>query len=236
VELAVLPAGTLNHFAKDHGIPVDPAAALELATTGSPRPVDGGYVDGRLFLKTSSVGEYVSFVRTRDALQVERRMGYGVASLVASWRVFRAARPLRLELDLAGRRRLYRTTLAFVGVGERELQFPVMGGRVTGGRRGLHVIIPRARTGARLLFTALVAALRGVRAAKDDLQLDSFLVERCRIVVPRHHLEITADGELAPCDAPLEYRVARDALRVVTAESEAPRLAIDDASSLSSPG
>ncbi len=39
MELAALPGGTLNHFAKDHGIPTELAEALELAATGSARPV-----------------------------------------------------------------------------------------------------------------------------------------------------------------------------------------------------
>jgi diacylglycerol kinase family enzyme len=35
VALAVLPGGTLNHFARDHGIPPGPAEALALAAQGS---------------------------------------------------------------------------------------------------------------------------------------------------------------------------------------------------------
>jgi diacylglycerol kinase family enzyme len=217
VELAVVPAGTLNHFAKGHGIPVDPSAAVALAAQGSARPVDVGYVDGRLFLNTSSVGEYVSFVQVREKL--EPRLSYGIASLVASWRVFTAARPFRLELDLEGQRRLYRTSLAFIGVGERELRLPIMGGLVPGGRPGLHVIIPRARTRPRLLLTALVAALRGVRAAEDELRLDSFLVDHCRLTMRRPELEVSLDGELVPLRAPLEYRVGKGVLKVVTGES-----------------
>ena len=61
-ELAILPGGTLNHFASDLGISTDPATALELAATGTCRNVDVGMVNGRLFLNTSSVGAYVHFV------------------------------------------------------------------------------------------------------------------------------------------------------------------------------
>jgi diacylglycerol kinase family enzyme len=217
VELAVVPAGTLNHFARGHGIPTEPDAAVALAAEGSARPVDVGYVDNRLFLNTSSVGEYVSFVQVREAL--ESRLSYPVASVVASWRVFAAARPFRLELDVSGQRLLYRTTLAFIGVGERELRLPIVGGRVQGGRRGLHVIIPRARTRARFLLTALVATLRGVHAAKDELRLDSFLVDHCRLAMRRPLVNVSLDGELVPLRPPLEYRVGKGVLNVVTAET-----------------
>jgi diacylglycerol kinase family enzyme len=215
VELAVVPAGTLNHFAKDHGIPVEPAAAVALAAEGSAHPVDVGYVGDRLFLNTSSVGEYVSFVQVREEL--EPRMGYRMASLVASWRVFVRSRPFRLELNIRGQRRLYRTTLAFIGVGERELRLPIMGGAVEGGRNDLHVIIPRTPTRPRLVLTALVAALRGLRAAEDELHLDSFLVDRCRLAIRRRLLEVSVDGELVPLRPPLEYRVERGAVQVVMA-------------------
>jgi diacylglycerol kinase family enzyme len=145
-------------------------------------------------------------------------MGYRLASIVASWRVFAASRPFRLELDIEGQRRLYRTALAFIGIGERELRLPIMGGVVKGGRRGLHVIIPRARTRPRLLLTALTAALRGVRAAEDELRLDSFIVDHCRLTMHRPRVEVSLDGELVPLRPPLEYRVGREVLNVVTAE------------------
>src|SRR5687768_2726266 len=45
--LAVLPAGTRNHFARDFDIPLDPAEALDVAAAGEIRTVDLGLVDGR---------------------------------------------------------------------------------------------------------------------------------------------------------------------------------------------
>src|SRR5512134_83990 len=45
VALAVLPGGTLNHFGRDHDIPLDPAEALALAATGPVGTVDVGYVN-----------------------------------------------------------------------------------------------------------------------------------------------------------------------------------------------
>ena len=213
VELAVLPTGTLNHFAREHGIPLDVPAALDLAAEGAAIPTDVGYVNDRLFINTSSVGAYVRFVKRRESL--ERRLGYRVASILASLRVFTASRPFRLELDVEGHRHLYRTTLVFIGVGERELRVPVLGGRVKDGQRGLHVMIPRASSHARLLVVAAKSALRGVQAAVGALELDSFVVESCRIYLRHARDDISIDGEIAPFTTPLNYRVHRDALRVV---------------------
>ena len=212
-ELAILPVGTLNHFARDHGIPLEIPAALDLAANGSAVPADVAHVNDQIFINTSSVGAYVRFVKRRESL--ERPLGYRMASVVASLRVFAASHHFRLELNVGGHRHLYRTTLAFIGVGERELRIPILGGRVKGGRRGLHVMIPRATSRARLLMIAATSAFRGVQAAVGGLDIDSFLVESCTMDLRHDHDDIAVDGEIAPATTPLRYRLERDALRVV---------------------
>ena len=69
LELAIIPGGTLNHLASDLGIPDAVDEALRLALDGEARPVDAGSVNGQLFLNTSSVGSYVTFVRLRERLE-----------------------------------------------------------------------------------------------------------------------------------------------------------------------
>ena len=54
--LAVVPGGTLNHFARDHGVPTDHTEAARAAASGAIITTDVGYVNGQLFLNTSSVG------------------------------------------------------------------------------------------------------------------------------------------------------------------------------------
>lgn len=54
--LAVLPLGTANDFASACGIPMEAAAALELAATGHCRRIDLGQADGRYFLNVASCG------------------------------------------------------------------------------------------------------------------------------------------------------------------------------------
>src|SRR3954469_1908999 len=85
VELAILPCGTLNHLAKDLSLPLDLKLAARVAREGRAIGVDAAAVNDRLFLNTSSVGAYVTFVRARERL--ERRLGYHVASFVAVLRL-----------------------------------------------------------------------------------------------------------------------------------------------------
>jgi len=213
VELAVLPGGTLNHLARDHGIPTDLADAAATAAQPTTRRADVAEVNGRVFLNTSSVGAYVVFVRTRE--QLERRMGYRVASFLAAIRTLWSLHRFRVDLEVEGQRRTYYTPIVFIGVGERELQMPLLGNRRPDGRRGLHVFVVRGRTRGALLALGLSAAARGVRRAAATPALDAFIVDSCRIEMRRPGGNVAVDGEIVRLISPLEYTLRRDALTVV---------------------
>lgn len=210
-ELAVLPGGTLNHFARDLGISVDAAEALQLEGQAC-RGVDVGMVNGRIFLNTSSVGAYVHFVRARERL--ERRFGYRVASFLAALRIMFDFQRIGVELEVDGVKRIYRTPLVFIGVGERELQLPTLGNRVKDGRRGLHVMVVRGNSAARLLAIGLAAVARGVEHVSNTPEFESVIVDRCRINL-RTPTRVAVDGEIVLLQPPLEFSLRRDALQVV---------------------
>jgi diacylglycerol kinase family enzyme len=214
--LAVLPGGTLNHFAKDHGIPIEADDALALAVEGKVVPTDMAFVNDHLFHGTSSLGSYIRFVRLRE--EMESRLGYAVASVVALVRVLATLRTYKVTLLVEGVERTYHTPAIFIGVGERELRIPHLGSRLPDGRRGLHVLVARGGRARQLLAVALLAITRGVRPASRTRWLDSYLVEKCRVDPPRHGVTISVDGEMKDLKAPLEYRLERDALGVVRPE------------------
>jgi diacylglycerol kinase family enzyme len=218
-ELGILPCGTLNHLAKDLGLPLDLEDAARTALHGTAVPVDAAVVNDRIFLNTSSVGAYVSFVRARERL--ERRVGYGVASVLAGARLLFRMPTFRVTLQAEGVERDYVTPLVFIGVGERELKLPTLGARVEGGRTGLHVMVVRTRSGGRALALGLSAATRGVRAVSRTPELEAFIVDRCRIEprVPR----IAVDGEIVTVKPPLQYRHVPGHLRVVVQPQDAKK-------------
>ena len=211
VELAILPSGTLNHLAKDLSIPLDLESAARVAMDGRVTSVDSAVVNDRVFLNTSAVGSYVTFVRLRERL--EHGMGYRFASLVAAARLLVRLPTFRVTIQLEDMAREYLTPAVLVAVGERELKLPTLGARVLDGRRGLHVMVIRRRSGARTLALALAAAARGVEAVAKTPALDSFLVNACRIE-PRTHVA-SVDGELVTVRPPLEYRYVPGRLRVI---------------------
>jgi diacylglycerol kinase family enzyme len=210
-ELAILPCGTLNHLAKDLTIPLELESAARVARDGSVIPIDAATVNDQLFLNTSSVGAYVTFVRARERL--EHKLGYHTASFVAGMRLLFALPTFRVKLEVEGVVREYLTPLVFIGVGERELKLPTLGARIPDGHSGLHVMVIRRRSGARTLALAFAAAARGIDAVAATPALDSFLVESCRIE-PRTH-RVAVDGELVKVEPPLEYKRVPGCLQVI---------------------
>jgi diacylglycerol kinase family enzyme len=213
VELAIIPGGTLNHFARAHGIPTDLEEAIEVAAGSEVRRVDAAYVNGRLFLNTSSAGAYVRYVRARE--RIERWVGYYVASLAAAAITLARLQVYTVEIAAAGGTKRYETPIVFVAVGERELGFKERGAPIANGRRGLHVMVARAHRRLSLLRAAVRASFTGRAEARDE-GIDEWIVERCRIAFRRPRGHVAVDGELVALTSPLEYSLAREAVTIVT--------------------
>jgi undecaprenyl-diphosphatase len=96
IPLMVIPAGTLNHLARDLGLH-STEQAVDAVRNGDLVAMDVGEIDGKLFLNTASIGSYAELVDTRESL--EERIGKWPAMLVALARVLRRSRPVRIEID-----------------------------------------------------------------------------------------------------------------------------------------
>lgn len=106
--LMVVPAGTLNHLARDLGL-IGVADATHAVKHGQTVAMDIGLIDGKTFLNTASFGSYVTLVDSRERL--ESKIGKWPAAIVALVRVLRNADPVEVELD-GKRRRLW---MIFIG-------------------------------------------------------------------------------------------------------------------------
>jgi hypothetical protein len=184
--------------------------------------VDVARVNGRLFLNTSSVGAYVVFVRLRE--QLERRMGYRLASVLAALGTLGRLHRFTVEIEVDGVRRRYLTPIVFVGVGERELRLPALGDPVGGGRAGLHVFVVRGRTRAALFGLAVVAAAAG-RGARAHHAAPRQLPRGPRADRDAASRVATSRWTASSCPAvvPLDYELARGELAVVTRGRAAER-------------
>jgi diacylglycerol kinase family enzyme len=91
--------------------------------------------------------------------------------------------------------------------------------------------VVRGRKRGRLLAVALAAVARGLDCRSPEL--DSFLLDQCTIDRKRGRANVAFDGETENKTLPLNYRIERDALRIVVPpksavkEAEAPARASD---------
>lgn len=210
--LGVLPVGTLNHFAKDLGIPLDLDGAARVIARGATECVDVGEVNGRCFLNNSSVGLYPRIVLAREQAQRRLHLGKWPALTRATWQALRDPRAFEVTLVMEGKRLQRRTPFLFVGNNRYELAGLQAGKRETldGGVLSLHVLRPQSPLG--LVWMAL-RTLCGLRSRERDFE--RFLVDEFQVQTGVGRIEVACDGEVAPMPQPLHYRVRPRALHVL---------------------
>lgn len=107
--LAVFPAGTFNHFAKDIGCDTV-AKTVDAIRRGSVACVDLVCLnETQMVLNTASIGAYPAFVRQREKL--EKRIGKPLAGLYAMLHTLRHDQPVRISYD----NKTLLTSLFFLG-------------------------------------------------------------------------------------------------------------------------
>lgn len=210
--LGVLPLGTLNHFAKDLGVPLDLPKAIATIVHGRRLEVDVGEVNGRVFINNSSLGLYPRIVAERDVLRQRLTSGKWPAFLWATARALRRFPFLQLGITVENEKLTRRTAFLFVGNNPYEIAGFELGARrrLDTGRLGLYLAHRTGRFGLfRLAFRALFGRLE---AAKD---FDIFSVEEARIETRHERLRVAVDGEVCYLQTPLVYRSRPRALRVM---------------------
>lgn len=207
--LAVVPAGTLNHFARDIGV-----GSLEQTRTatesGDGTAIGLGYVsvDGSeptIFLNTASLGGYPDLVTLRD--KHAKRWGKWPAGAYALVRILHSAEPLTVTLD--GRRQ----TVWMVFVGNNPYLpkgfAPATRHRLDTGLLDVRFIradLPFSRT--RFVLAAVAGALHRSRTYRQ-LDLPAFDVH-----VHGRPVAIATDGEVGPNGTVFSFKARRTALTV----------------------
>src|SRR3569623_650215 len=210
--LGILPLGTLNHIARDLGIPTDLEEAAKLIAGGSERRVDVAEMNGRIFINNSAIGLYPLMVRDRDVQQKRLGRSKRLAMLVASVRTLARFNHQRLTLTVNDDKARVDTPLLFVGNNDYRLDIAAAGKRESLDDGELSVFVMRKKT-RRGLIAASIRALFN-RAREDDMvSLEN--VQRLRVDSHRGQLSVSLDGEVVRETPPLDYRIRKGALRVM---------------------
>jgi diacylglycerol kinase family enzyme len=222
--LGVLPLGTLNHFARDLGIPLPLQDAARVLADGRRTQVDVGELRGggahepahgnvaRVFLNNSSLGLYPRIVSARDAAQHRLHIGKWPALVRATWHALRDSRSFDVRLDVEGETLQRRTPFVFIGNNRYALQGFAAGRRPRLDEGVLSVYVLRPQS----LFGFLRLALRALlgRVSPDD-DFEAFTAGELRVESSRARVEVALDGEVASFDTPLHYRLRPRALQVL---------------------
>ena len=210
--LGVMPFGTLNHFAKDLGIPLEPVEAARVIAGGRRKAVDLGEVNGRIFINNASLGLYPGMVRERERQQRRLRRSKRHAMMWATLAVLNRPPLLDLRLELDDKVQDCRAPFVFVGNNAYQMEGFDIGTRERLDAGVLDVYTTRrCHTGGliRLMLRAFFGRLR---------QADDFIdstARTLRVASRRASLLVATDGEVTRMATPLEFRVLPRALEVL---------------------
>jgi diacylglycerol kinase family enzyme len=215
--MGVLPLGTLNHFARDLGVPTDVEEAVRAIVQGVPREVDVGEVNGRVFVNNSSIGLYPLMVSLREAWMHKKGMHKWTAMGRAAWGTLRRFPVVRVSLRMPEGGVLVTTPMVFIGNNRYETSLFALGRRAALDQGELWVYF--ARHAGRLAFVRLVA--RALVGRLDEARdFEGMGLKEMQVEDRRRLLHVAFDGEVCHIAPPLRYRVRPRALRVmVPAES-----------------
>jgi diacylglycerol kinase family enzyme len=219
--LGILPLGTLNHLARDAGIPAGLDEAAATIAAGHVEAIDLAEVNGRVFVNNSSVGLYPDMVRLREVEQGRFGRTKRRAMLSAGLASLRSFRRLRLWISAEGLEAPVRTPLLFVGNNRYQVNLFALGQREALDQGELCLYAVRARSRAHLFW----AGIRGI-FGKLDQQRDfvTAYVKEAEVSAAREALTIAVDGETVRMELPLRYRIRPRALKLIVPapESSAP--------------
>jgi YegS/Rv2252/BmrU family lipid kinase len=205
--MGIIPLGTANNLARTLEIPTALSEACRLAANGARRPIDLGWVNGRYFFTTASIGLSVQITEALTS-KTKRRWGalaYGVAAL----RALRQSHPFHADISWKGGSRHSRSIQIVVGNGRYYgSALPVAeDARIDDAMLDLYSIEVHHWWELLALVPALRRGRQGEKQSVEALRATEFEI------TTRVPLDINVDGEICS-QTPAHLRVHPGALEV----------------------
>ncbi len=210
--LAVLPAGTMNLFARSLGIPLSLDEAVSELVAGSFRQVDVASANGRPFVHQFSVGMHAKLVHLRSKMVFGSRLGKLIASTQAAWDTVLNPPLINVSIKLPEGEIMARASA--IGItnnlfGEGHLPFAE---KPDGGVLGIYVTVARERSEV-LSFVFNMA--RGKWKENPQVEIHESEEVVLKVKSPRKRLKSVIDGELCELEAETRIVIHAGALRVL---------------------
>ncbi|WP_062219360.1 diacylglycerol/lipid kinase family protein [Aureimonas sp. D3] len=215
VSLGVLPAGTMNLFARSLDIPMELEQAVRALANGRIVEVDIAAVNGEHFIHQFAVGLHARMVRTRDKLDYGSKVGKMWASVKAIVSATQSLPLVDLEIVIDGKRESIRTPAVAISnniYGEGHLPFA---DDPQAGKLGVYLMRSTDRV-AMLKMT--MDMMRGAWKANKDLTVTE--ADSIRIVYGGRKTVKRAvmDGELKDLARVSDVTMHRRGLKVLVPE------------------
>ena len=210
--LAVLPAGTMNLFARALQLPLELGAAMEAIAGGEIGAVDIATANDRAFVHQFGVGVHARLVRIRERMVYRSRIGKMLASLRAI--ISAAVRPPDFEAEIQTgngreRRRVSGIAVSNNPLGEGHIPHA---DRLDAGVLGVYMAAPMSSWALiRLAIDVLLGRWRASPAVSEQE------VEQVTLSFPRRKRDAHAviDGELIKLAPAVTLKVHPKALKVL---------------------
>ncbi len=210
--LAILPAGTMNLFARGLGIPQNIDAAVAAFATGKVDQVDLATANGRVFVHQFSIGLHPELVARREKSDYGSRIGKIRASAAAAFQTLRNPPSLRAKLEMGDTEILARTSSLGVSnnlFGEGHLPYADM---PNSGELGIYIARMRRRTEFMRFFMHMA---RGSWQANPQVEIHRAGKVVLTIESAHRRLRCAIDGELAKVEKHTVLESLPAALRVL---------------------
>jgi diacylglycerol kinase family enzyme len=211
IPLGVLPAGTMNLFARSLNMPLNLEQALEAVASGEIKAVDIATANGRPFVHQFSVGIHAKLVKLREALTYNSRIG----KMMASTRAFASAiaNAPSFHADVVTKRGVERRKASGISVSNNPLEGALpRAHELNAGVLGIYILAPLTPG---LVAKLCWATLRGQWKALPEVSDRE--AREITLRFPRRKTGAVAviDGELVKLAETVELKVHPGALQVV---------------------
>ncbi len=210
IVLGILPAGTLNHFAKDLDLPLELVEAAEIIINGKTVKVDYATVNNKVFVNNSSIGIYPDTLVKRQKLQA--KIGKWPAAVIGSLASLHQFDSHLLSIKSPSGNYRYRTPMLFVGNNSYQF-FKKMGftnrTQINSGKLYLYVI--RTNRIANIIRITVNIFFGHKKRAEDYIEHTKGPVI---INSKKKFIKLSIDGELVSQPTPLTYKIHSGGLKV----------------------
>ncbi len=210
--LAILPAGTMNLFARALKVPLDLSEALEAIATGEIGTVDIATANGRPFVHHFGVGIHARLVRIREDMTYKSRIGKVLANLRAI--TIAAANPPNFEAELQTRSRLERQRVSGIAVSNNpfgEGHIP-HADSLDAGVLGIYLAAPVSTAALMKLWVEVLTGRWRTSEAVTERKVQDVTL---RFPKYRRGLRAVLDGELIRLDRVVKVQVHPGALKMM---------------------